>query len=292
MQLRTLARAVGLHLLPSSAKQRLAELGGPIRRWEAHRLADAYLISYPKSGRTWLRLMIGRVMQQHYGVTEDDLLELPKLANAAPDAPRVLVWHEGTPHLAKPQELIANKTFARNKTVIFLARDPRDVLVSLHFQMSKRESAKVPSMSDFLHAKAGGAETLIHYYNLWAEQRHLPRRFLPVRYEDLRADTPATLRHVISGLGIPASDEVIAEAVEFAAFDRMREMEQQGALRSHRLSPGDPGDEESFKTRRGQVGGFTDYLSPDDIRYLNDLVDHKLSPLFGYRSAGREPLSF
>jgi hypothetical protein len=35
-------------------------------RWYAHQKADVYLVSYPKCGRTWLRLMIGRAIAGHF----------------------------------------------------------------------------------------------------------------------------------------------------------------------------------------------------------------------------------
>ena len=45
-------------------------------RWLAHRKSDVYLISYPKCGRTWLRVMIGKAVMLHFNLpdTEDNLL--------------------------------------------------------------------------------------------------------------------------------------------------------------------------------------------------------------------------
>jgi len=43
----------------------------------------------------------------------------------------------------------------------------------------------------------------------------------------------------------------------------------------------DVGDPESFKVRRGKVGGFTDYLADDNLACANEALG-KLDPRFGY----------
>jgi len=50
-------------------------------------------------------------------------------------------------------------------------------------------------------------------------------------------------------------------------------------------------DPDTFKTRRGKVGGYPDYFTPDQVEELEDLMVQRLSPTFGYRpsaSAGQE----
>jgi hypothetical protein len=51
------------------------------------------------------------------------------------------------------------------------------------------------------------------------------------------------------------------------------------------FSAGRPGDPESFKTRRGKIGGYVDYLSAEDIAWLNRRIDAELDPFYGYSSA-------
>ena len=49
------------------------------------------------------------------------------------------------------------------------------------------------------------------------------------------------------------------------------------------LHPGDVRDPESFKVRRGKVGGYREYLSLEDQKYAADAL-MKLDPRFGYNS--------
>ena len=44
------------------------------------------------------------------------------------------------------------------------------------------------------------------------------------------------------------------------------------------MRPGTDSDEDSFKVRRGIVGGYTRYMSPDDIQYVNAVIQEFGSP--------------
>ena len=41
---------------------------------------------------------------------------------------------------------------------------------------------------------------------------------------------------------------------------------------SKALTPGDSGNVESFKVRRGKVGGFADYFTGDDLSFADQLM--------------------
>ena len=41
-----------------------------VRRLRRPRQADVFLLSYPKTGRTWLRVMIGQMLAAHFGHPE------------------------------------------------------------------------------------------------------------------------------------------------------------------------------------------------------------------------------
>ena len=62
----------------------------------------------------------------------------------------------------------------------------------------------------------------------------------------------------------------------------MKNLEQAQAFDASELSAAETDDPESFKVRRGKIGGYSDYLNDDDIDYLNaELV--RLHSRFGYR---------
>ena len=92
------------------------------------------------------------------------------------------------------------------------------------------------------------------------------------------------LKRVLEFLGAAPAEAEIAAAVEFASFDNMRKLEASAAFGSddRRIVPGEAGNPNSFKVRRGKVGGYRDYLSAEEAAALDQLVAARLSPAFGY----------
>lgn len=256
---------------------------------EKRRAIDVFVISYPKCGRTWLRLMIGKALALHLNEPNANPLQPDELVKNHPQIPLIRFTHDDYPHLKTPDELSTNKREYRRKKVIFLARDPRDVVVSYYFEVTRRASLNPNypkinlDLSSFLRHPVGSIDTILRYYNIWAANRYSTQAFLLVRYEDLQAQTERELRRVLDFIGMTElSDDLIHQAIEYARFENMRRLEENGAFDSFRLHPGNRYDPESFKTRRGKVGGFVDYLTPEDIAYLNDKIKTQLSSFFGY----------
>jgi hypothetical protein len=73
---------------------------------------------------------------------------------------------------------------------------------------------------------------------------------------------------------------VLDGAVEFARFDNMRALERKNAFKSARLRPADGADPESFKTRKGKVGGYREYFTDEDLAYLEARIADRLSPFY------------
>lgn len=254
---------------------------------------DVVIISFPKSGRTWLRLMLGQILQQHFNLGDIELLELQDFTRQHSKIPYIIVSPDDRPFWKTVDELETSKELYKEKKVILLVRDPRDVVVSAYFQKNKRFSVQTHgveakeqytgTLSDYLYEPVGSFDTILRFYNIWEENRHVPEGFLCVRYEDMHRHTFKELRRVVNFIGLPeVPDKIITETVEFASFENMRKMEEQDILNSYRLRPDDKTDKESYKVRKGKIGGFVDYLSPDEIDYVNRKMKQNLSDFFGY----------
>ena len=46
-------------------------------------------------------------------------------------------------------------------------------------------------------------------------------------------------------------------------------MEKEFMFKERSMRPANVSDDESFKVRKGMVGGYTSYLSPDDIDFID-----------------------
>ncbi|HEX8738718.1 MAG TPA: sulfotransferase domain-containing protein [Casimicrobiaceae bacterium] len=232
-----------------------------------------YALSYPKAGRTWLRALIGKLLADRLEAPEGRILDTEWLAGAA-GAPPIHFDHDGSAmmHGVRWQDLPRDKRRYAGARVVLIGRDVRDNLVSAYFQATRRIHVWTDAMSPFLRDERYGVDKLLAFYRIWSEHRSVPAAFMFVRYEDLHADAAGTLARVLAFIGIEASDRAIASAVEYCRFDNLRRVEAAGRFSDAALVPGNAGDPESFKVRRGKIGGYRDYLSPGDIAFIDAAI--------------------
>lgn len=253
---------------------------GVRRRWRKRR-ADVHIISYPKCGRTWLVLLIGKSLELHYGIRARNPLKLRNFARPWRDIPYILQHHDGGPEFLAPEELAQDKSPYADRRVLFMVRDPRDVLVSSYFQHTRRNANFTGGLEDYARARQGGIETIVAFYNIWARNRDVPRDFHLVSYEDLHRDTGGELRRALEFIGIRGvSDATIGKAVEFCDFGNMRRLEASNALGTSALSARDAADPESYKTRRGEIGSYRDYLHGESLDFVEGVIRDRLDPFY------------
>lgn len=250
-----------------------------VRQWWHHRLTSAYVLSYPGSGRTWLTLLIGKAIIDDLRLEDANPLALTELSRMRRGVPRIEVRHDDRPQLRRAEEVARDKSRFASKSVVLLVRDPRDAVISYYFEASKRRRRFDGTPGEFLRNPVGGLDTILTYYNVWAENRTVPRRFCLVRYEDLHSQPVEQLERVMQAIGHVPPRGSLERAVEYSRFENMRKLEAKGFAR-RALDRRDPKDAESNKARKGRVGGYREYLSPEDIDYLNARIAEKLSPFY------------
>jgi hypothetical protein len=268
-----------------------------LRGREEHRKlqrADYVLMSWGKSGRTWLRVMLSRFYQTAYHMPEGRMLEFDNFKRANPAIPSVFFTHGN--YLRDYTGNWTDKREFDGKKIVMLVRDPRDIAVSQYFQWKYRmrpvkkllndypvHGAEV-SIFDFVMNPQVGLPEIIAFLEMW--ERELPRTAasLVVRYEDMRADADSALRRVLAFLGTPGSDAQIRDAVAYAAYDNMKQLEHGRVfwLSGLRLRPGDRANPQSYKVRRGKVGGWRDYFDEEEVAAIDRLLAARPRPPFGY----------
>jgi hypothetical protein len=279
----------GRSLLPRSLRHRLEHARRARKELRQARACDVMVLSRAKSGRTWLRVLLSRLYQLEYGLPENELLEFDNLHTLHPAVPRVLFSH-GT-YLER--ELRSWRAAWRHseRRVLLLVRHPCDVAVSEYFQSTRRASQRRrelygvdpdASMFDFVMGRELGLPGIVAYMNHWQRTLASLPHATVVRYEDLRAQPEGTLAEIARFLGAPSSSERVADAVSFGSFENLKELERSDFFASKRLSPRDPSDPDSFKVRRGKVGGYRDYFSPEELGRMEWIVRTQLDPKFGY----------
>lgn len=247
--------------------------------------ADAFIISFPRSGRTWLRIMLGRYLSDLTGAADQDPYDVYEITRPLKNIPTVGVIHDNSGYGGRnlrASELETSKERYNKCKVVLLVRDPRDTLVSYYFHCHKRRNVYEGELSTFIRDERFGIEKILTFLNIWAANRDVPNGLLLMRYEDLVRDPVGEMTALINFLEIPLERSLVEAAVEFASFSNMRRMEESGTPETKVLRKSRSGDPESFKVRKGRVGGYTEYLSPEDVAYLSELMGSRLSPFFGY----------
>jgi hypothetical protein len=90
------------------------------------------------------------------------------------------------------------------------------------------------------------------------------------------------MREWFAFFGVRALDEAAFDhALKFSDFQAVQRREKAGEFTDTLLRPGDTQDPESFKARRGKVGGFRDYFDAADCEFGAAQVA-RLDPRFGY----------
>lgn len=258
-------------------------------------LADAVIVSFGKSGRTWLRVMLSRFYQVKHGLGERHLIGFDNLHAKNRHIPRVFFTHDN--YLKDYTGHADTKEDYYDKKVVLLIRNPADVAVSQYFQWKYRmrpakklindyPDADIP-LYEFVMRPKAGLPKVIEFMNGWA--RELPRlkHLLVVRYEDMRANPEEALRRIVEFIGTPGTPAEIAEAVRFASVENMRTLEQKRVfwLSGGRMVAKDRKNPNTFKVRRAKVGGYREDFSDEQTRKIDEVIGTNLDPVFGYGPA-------
>ena len=215
-----------------------------------------YVVSYPKSGRTWLRVML------------DDL------------GIEAVYTHDGSSfegHLSVAN-LDSDKTKFEAGLVLLMVRDPRDVVISGYFQVVRRlhlQTADSMSISDFIRNPRYGIEKSVRFNLDWFAVAPEMADLAIVRYEDLHKNTTRVLSAIVRFARAEAATDIVGDVAFQRSFAHMQQLESIGGFEArygNALTPADLADPESYKVRRGIVGGYVDYLSTRDQNFCNRII--------------------
>ena len=258
-----------------------------------------YGISFPKSGRTWLHLMLAKLYSDSVGVSIQDVLNVRRRSHTFSPFLKQLRQH-GIANIAFDHgfqyrsiargEKYFPTNFYNKQDILFLFRDPRDVVVSHYYHEKHHFQSFEGTLKEFIRfpfkkysprkrPALFGIHPILHYMNAWITKRDIFSRNTILYYEDLKNDPLEGLKHAVEFIGLETSDNALQDAVEYASFDNMQQMEKEGGLQWYSLPKARK--REAMKTRKGVVGGYKEELDEEDIAFINDEIQTYLDPFFG-----------
>jgi hypothetical protein len=272
-----------------------------------------WLASYPKSGNTWVRLLLQSLVQggapidinfederpsgiaprtefdNRLGVDSSDLL-CDEIDCARPRLYEMMAADEADSlplkvHDAWTLTPLGEPLFPPGATAgaIYVVRDPRDVAISLAHHLGSGIDRAIDLMAD---SDARFGQALDQRYNFQVRQRLLswsghvrswldaPVRLHRIRYEDMVQHPVSSFGALARFLGQEASPEALNRAIAATRFEELRRQEDAAGF----IERGRSGL--SF-FRRGEAGGWRDTLRVDQAARIEK--DHgAVMAMLGY----------
>jgi hypothetical protein len=181
---------------------------------------DVFLVSYPKSGRTWLRFLIGNYLSGNKSDFTNSHLIVPDIDYNPQQCSQI----------ERPRFIQSHWPFTPAfSRVVYIVRDGRDVAVSYYFHMMKfRIIDKETQFEDFLVNFNKGCldnfKSWSNHVNLWLD--NTPANcLLVVKYEDMKANTVGELIRILEFAEISVDSDAVIAAVEASKFEKMKVLE-------------------------------------------------------------------
>ncbi len=225
-----------------------------------------WIASYPRSGNTWMRLLLHEIL---FGPVES----IAEMNRRIPDIHRTSFIDESR------KGTIFSKThfglslrhpyIGATLGCIYLIRNPRDVAISaMHYAslFKPHPDGEAGFIRDFI--RLGGEENWTRQgFGTWAQHAdswvHCRPRLI-VRYEDLRADPAAEMTRVLSFLGRQPDRAVIERAVERTELANLQRIEEREKREGRCWLPGSAEqlDKGERFFREGRTGQRLDEIEP------------------------------
>lgn len=185
---------------------------------------DIFLVSYPKSGNTWLRFLVANLVQREPPIT---LVGADHLIPAVDGKSK-----NHFKAMSQPRIIKSHYPFLESyKRVIYVVRDPRDVVMSqYHYQIKRGVLAPGASVAAFVERFLAGDVSI---YGSWGENvgswlaaRSRDPKFLLIRYEDMLKEISKETERIARFIGVEPNPSRLVTAIERSSVDRMRQLEK------------------------------------------------------------------
>lgn len=257
---------------------------------------QVWLASYPKSGNTWMRVLLSNLLAGEEGpqdinglalrsriasarrpleeamLVDSVLLRPAELARARallspldghdPRAGDVKKVHDAYERLPDGEPVLGRGA----RCALYVLRDPRDVAVSLAAHNGSSLDRAIGTLCD-PDARFEGSHQFLHHWGDWSghAQSWLDQRDVPVHlvtYERLTEDPLAAFAAALDFLGVACGPEEIALAVRHADFSELSRQEARSGFKER------PPRASAPFFRQGRAGAWVEALTPAQVQRI------------------------
>lgn len=261
--------------------------------------SDILLVTLPKSGTTWLKALVFSILNRgKFDAKSHPLFQLGPhdcvvflesimtqknaysgLDSEVASSPRIFATH--IPYPCLPESVKASEC-----KIVYLFRDPKDVLVSSWYYMNKLRGQKLPPLTIeeafemFIQGISNFGPFWDHLLGYYGASLHSHNNIKFLSYQALKLKPYNPVKGLAQFLGCPFSIEeemggVVEEIIRICGFENLSNLEVNRTGVQHFSSKFVVENRNFF--RKGQVGDFKNHLSDEMIVRLDQLVQEKLS---------------
>lgn len=222
---------------------------------------DVWLVSFPRSGVTWMTFLLANLMvkfcRKNIDVNFKTIYSIiPDIHYNKENIPDDTTFHPFPRMIKSHSEYLPDY-----KRVIYLIRDPRDVMVSYYDYLTNKISGpRFKDFSDFIKNRQYGVSTWVKHIKSWINKWDII-----IRYEDLKTNPKGQLEKILSFLNIKTiNEDDINFAIEKSSLEEMQSMEKEGMVKVNAFK------KDFAFIRKGDVGGWKDVFKESDTRYYRE----------------------
>ena len=262
---------------------------------------DTFIVSYPRSGNTWTRFLVANLLHSAHPVTFENIEQfVPDMHGQSKRFFR---------NLPRPRVIKSHEYFdPRYRRVIYIVRDPRDVVLSSYnFHRKQRQIEDDCPLERYVTRFLTG--DVFSIYASWGENvsswlstrpvNETPRGlfgswgdnvsswlsppkngvdFLLLRYESMVENPECELAKIAAFFGITATPDLLSQAVARSSADAMRKLEKSQA--GNWLLTKNTRQDIPF-VGAAKAGGWRSGLPPESVAEIESAWGH-LMRVLGY----------
>ncbi|SFT45592.1 Sulfotransferase domain-containing protein [Algoriphagus locisalis] len=235
---------------------------------QIRRKTDVWLVSFPKSGNTWIRFFYLHLANRIYPgrLEQDDIISFYTLDSNMPELgySNLDYYKWKFPEISRLVKTHSKYFWFFSKNdIVYILRDPFDVMISYYrYELGKTNPRFKGTFSEFLRDPKFGVEALAKHFISWK-----PYIKLLIKYEDLKEDPICQFNRLLDFLKIEVPNDIIIQSYNNSKASNVKNVESKLGM----TDKGKFSKEFSFVSSNKEFN-FKELFSDSDITYMNKVL--------------------